>query len=355
MSEKAVIVNPLLLQSVCADILRESGVSSEEADFVAGALVETDLRGISSHGVTRMVPYVDALQRGAFDAVARPVVEHCRGAVARMNARRGLGHVAARDAMDLAIDLSSEHGVGVVSVRNSNHFGAAFLYPLRATRAGRIGFITTNGPPVMPAFGGIAPAICNNPLAWGIPTSEEPPIILDMACMVAARGKISLAAREGRSIPEGWALDAQGNPTTDPVAALQGILLPMAGPKGYGLAVINEILAGVLSGAKTLEQVPADVIATGRYDVSMEIGHFVMALDPEVFCGLEDFKREVDRVRRSLKASGSGAEIMLPGEPEHRSLQERLSGLPLEQSTFEALERLDSTGRLAASTSERKQ
>lgn len=340
-------VDAALLRTVCSDILRELGVPGPDAEFVADALVETDLRGIASHGVTRMVPYADALKRGSFDPAARPTVERRHGAVARIDAHGGLGHLAARDAMDLAIELAEDHGVGIVSVRNSNHFGAAFVYPLRAARRDHIGFITTNGPPVMPAFGGSAPAICNNPLSWAIPTLHDPPIVLDMACMVAARGKISLAAREGRPIPEGWALDPQGRPTTDPTAALEGILLPMAGPKGYGLAVINEVLAGALAGAKTLERVPGSVITSGRYEEPMQIGHFVMALDPEAFVGTTAFKREVELVRQSLKASSSTGDVMLPGEPEYRCRLERLEqGIPLERSTLRALAELDTSGRL---------
>jgi LDH2 family malate/lactate/ureidoglycolate dehydrogenase len=343
---------PEALRSVCQDTLEGLGVPEQGAAFVAEALIETDLRGIASHGVTRLPQYADALRSGAFDARAQTTIIRARGCVAQVDAHGGLGHLAARDAMDLAIERSQEHGIGVVSVRNSSHFGAAFLYPLRATKQDQIGFITTNGPAAMPAFGGSQPAICNNPLSWGIPTAEEPAIILDMACMVAARGKITLAAREGRAIPDGWALDADGRPTNDPIAALQGLLQPVGGAKGYGLAVINEILSGVLSGARILDEIPDSVMSTGRFTEPLGIGHLVLALDPTAFVDIDEFKSRVETIRHTLKASPTlpgVEEVMLPGEPEHRTRQERLrDGIPLEASTVASLRELDQAGRLSA-------
>lgn len=339
------------LRRLCEDVLEARGVPGPDAAFVADALVETDLRGIASHGVTRLTAYADALDAGAFDARARTTVIRERGCIVQLDAGGGLGHLAARDAMDVAVERAGTHGIGVVTVRNSNHFGAAFLYPLRATRQDRIGFITTNGPAAMPAFGGSRRIICNNPLSWGIPTAEDPPIILDMACMVAARGKVTLAAREGRPIPDGWALDETGQPTNDPVTALRGLLQPVGGAKGYGLAVINEILSGVLSGARTLDEIPDGVMSTGRFEEPLEIGHLVIAMDPGAFVELNDFKARVERIRTTLQASptvAGVAQVMLPGEPEHRTRQERQrDGIPLEGSTVSSLRTLDRHGRLA--------
>lgn len=339
-----------VLVSLCTHAFVEAGVPPEAAEFMGWALVETDLRGIDSHGVTRLSQQLGALRAGAFNAAGNPKVVHEFGAIAQIDGDGVMGHLAARAAVDHAVELSAQHGVGVVTVRNSNPFGAAFLYSTRAARRDKIGFITTNGPRVMTLHGALGRNICNNPLSWAIPTREDPPIVLDMACMVVARGRISLAAREGRPIPEGWALDAAGQPTTDPVAALAGHLLPLGGPKGSGLAVINEVIAGALSGARVLDEVADEVVETGSFRHPLGIGHFVMALDPQAWMPVDEFKNRVEQLRSKLRrteSAGAGGPVFLPGEPEHLTRECRLTeGIPLGQSTVQVLREIDRWGLL---------
>lgn len=340
------------LSALCSDVFQRVGMAVDDADYAASSLVEADLRGIESHGVTRLIQFSSALENGAFNAAGKPSVVSRTGSVARMDGDAALGAIAARDAVAEAVEMAGQHGVGVVAVDNSNPFGAAYLYPLAAADRKMIGYITTNGPRVMPVHGGRQRSIGNNPLAWAIPTLEEPPIVLDMACMVAARGKISLAAREGRDIPVGWALDSVGAPTTDPIAALEGHLLPLGGAKGSGLAVIHELLAGALTGARVLGEVADGVVATGRFEAPTRIGHFVIVLDPGALMPLPEFLGRVEDVRRELRgvqAAEGVDQILMPGELEFLVRAERLrSGIPVAASTVEQLRALDEHDRLTA-------
>jgi LDH2 family malate/lactate/ureidoglycolate dehydrogenase len=329
------------LAAFCRGVLEEVGLDLAAAQTVADVLVAADLRGVDSHGCRMLPRSVRALVTKAIDPAARPEVVRTFGPTAVMDAHHGTGQVAAMAAIDLAIDLARAHGLGAVTVRNSNHFGAAFSYPLKAAVQGFIGFITTNGPPAMLPWGGAEEGICNNPLAWALPTAEPPAVVLDMACSVVARGRIRLAQREGRSIPMGWATDAAGRPTDDPTAALAGFLLPVGGPKGFGLAVVNEILAGGLSGGRVLGEIPADVVTTDAFTASLDISHLVLVIDPEVFSSRAVFLERVSAIRRRLKSTRPNPtvdEVYLPGELEHLTQQERVAtGIPLAASTIRSI------------------
>jgi LDH2 family malate/lactate/ureidoglycolate dehydrogenase len=336
---------PDTLRRLCHRAFAAAGVPDEDARYMAWALVESDLRGIESHGVTRLAQQLHGLESGAFARAGKPYIRSAFGAVVRMHGDNVMGHLAARDAMAHAVELSETHGVGVVTVSDSNPFGPAGLYVGQAADRGKIAFIATNTPPVMPAHGAARRSIGNNPLAWAIPSAQPPNIVLDMACMVAARGRISLAAREGRPIPPGWALDTSGNPTTDPVAALDGLLLPVGGAKGSGLAVINEVLAGVLAGARILREVADGVVTTGRFEQPTGIGHFALALDPAAWMPIEEFRQRVEELRTALHAEtplDPATPVWLPGEPEFRTRERRLrEGIPLAESTVLTLLDID--------------
>lgn len=327
------------LLGVVIDVLTAVGMLSERAEVAADALVEADLRGVDSHGVRQVPRYARALAAGAIRSSAVPEVVRQVGATAQVDAHHGMGHPAAMLGAVTAATLAKSHGVGLVTVRNSNHFGAAFPYAEAMAARGCLGFVTTNGPPVMVPFGGSRPGICNNPIAWAVPTRREPRIVLDMACSAAARGKIRLAQREGRSIPDDWATDPEGRPTTDPTAALAGFLQPVGGPKGYGLAVVNEILAGVLAGAPVLSSIPNDVVESDEFRTSMDIGHFLIAIAPEVLGDGDEFLDRVETVRDELQRIPPHPDspgVLLPGEPEYRTRVQRLAaGVPLARSTVE--------------------
>ncbi len=324
------------LRAFCRTALERAGLSAADADLVAETLVEADLRGVHSHGLILLVRYCRGLVRGYVNPRPRVRVEARAGATARINGDNGLGQIPSVQAMDLAIELAETYGVGTVVVRNSNHFGAAAYYAMRALPHRMVGFATTNAPPVMPLFGGRDPVVGNNPLCWAIPAGEEPPIVLDMACSASSRGKIRVLAQRGEPIPEGWALDAEGRPTTNPIAALDGVMLPAGGYKGAGLAVVMEALAGGLSGARFGFEIATHTVHAGDPQDSWQVGHLFQAIRIESFLPYEEFTARVDRLIRHLRSCrpAPGADrIYLPGEVEHLHRADAvINGIPFEES-----------------------
>jgi LDH2 family malate/lactate/ureidoglycolate dehydrogenase len=325
-------------------VLEHAGLSDGAAGRTAGYLVAADLQGVHTHGTDLLPPYHEGLTNGSLDPAASPEVVHRHGAVSIVDGGNGLGYETSRVAMDAAIAAAREHGIGLASVRNSNHFGMAGHWTRQAVEAGMIGFATTNGPPVTGPWGGREVLFSNNPLSWGIPTLDPPPLIFDIACTEAARGKIRLAAQQGSSIPAGWALDANGKATTDPRAALDGLLLPVGGHKGSGLAIVNEILAGALSGSRTLTDVPAVTMSSQGFHPSWLIGHFFMALSLAAFGPREQILERIDgvivRIRAAQPADGF-EQVMVPGEPEAIRMQQRLAaGIPMSGASVGKLDEL---------------
>jgi LDH2 family malate/lactate/ureidoglycolate dehydrogenase len=272
------------LTAQVARMLCAVGVSETDAATVATALVDADRSGISSHGTLLAPLYVDRILHGSVAADATPTVVRDLGAIVVLDAKHSLGHTSADAAMALAVEKAKQFGIGAVTVRHAFHFGAADRYVESAANAGLIGIAASNTRPLMPAPGGARAVIGNNPLAIGIPRGDPgavaDPIIVDLAMSEVALGKIRVAASAGERIPEGWATDSLGETTTDPVEAIAGMLLPMGGPKGYGLAIVVEMLTGVLGGGafgpdvKGLYADPAI-----PYDCSF----FFLAIDPSFF------------------------------------------------------------------------
>lgn len=327
-------VRPERLQSCCAAILAACGMPEDDAALVATTLVEADLRGVHSHGAMRMPGYVRGLR--AEDGInPRPQMQVIvqSDATAVLDADRGMGQVAAHRAMQLAIALAGQYGTGSVAVRNSNHCGALAYYAEMAVPARCIGFAVTNAGINMAPWGGTQRMVGNNPLAYAIPTPRGWPIVLDMATSVVAGGKLDVAAMRGEAIPLGWALDKEGRPTTDPRAARAGSLLPVGGPKGYGLAVVLDILCGVLSG--------------GRFGAGLGMrgsSHFFQAIQIERFTPYDAFLERIEQLIAQLKScpTAPGVErILLPGELEAELKARRLAeGIPLDEETVERLESL---------------
>jgi LDH2 family malate/lactate/ureidoglycolate dehydrogenase len=243
--------------------------------------------------------------------------------------------------METAIRIASEKGVGIVGVRRSNHLGAAGHYPWLAAREGLIGLCTTNGPVILAPTGGITPTFGNNPLGVGIPANRHHPIVLDIAMSVAPRGRIGLQLAEGKPLPPGWILDRNGHPSTDLADLAAGLGVPIGGHKGYGLALVMEVLAGVLTGAafgwdNRRERMP-------RNAKPANFGHFFMAIDPELFMPAAEFTTRVDRMIDQAKGGERTPEvdeILIPGEREMRARERNLrDGVPLLPSTYHALGR----------------
>ncbi len=317
------------------------GVPKEQANGIAEILVLADLRGMESHGTNFAPRYLRGLARGHLNPDPQLQVVGGRGAVRVLDADNGLGYVSARQAMNLAIELATTHAVGAVAVRNSNHFGMAGFYALQATEAGMIGHATTDGPPHTVAWGARRPIVCNNPIAWAFPTSTPPAVLVDTA-LTGVKEKIRLAAQRGEAIPPDWAVGPDGRPTTDPQVALAGSLLPIGGPKGSALIVANELLAGALPGALfSFEISPALVMGADHHD-RWGCGHFLLALDPAGFGGVDDFGQRAEDLVRALREAepAEGVDrVYLPGEREWLLAEERKrAGLPVARTTLAALE-----------------
>ena len=330
------------LQDFATRCFVKVGLAPETAQLVADTLIAAELRGVTSHGLVRLPVYLGNLQSGQVDPQAQPVLVADAPAVALVDGRRAMGQVASKFAMDLAIARAREYGIGAVAVRNSNHFGAGAYWAMLALPHRMIGAALTNGAVAMAPTGGVTPVLGNNPIAVASPAGSELPIVLDMAQTMVARGWIKLAAMRGQSLPDGWAQDADGRPTNDPAAALDGSLLPIGGYKGYGLSVVVELLSAALSGAAmgpALENMgfTAGAHEETRYPVhdagGSGTGHFFAAIDIGRFMPLDQYTARVDALVQTMKASrlAAGVEsILLPGEREFLTeRQRRPDGLPI--------------------------
>ena len=333
-------------QTVSVEWLKEAvtstfdaaGLSAHAASTVAESLVDADRRGIPSHGAMLVPMYVDRLRQGSVTMGEEAEVVLDAGAVAVLDAHNALGQLTSDQAMDLAVSKAKAHGLGAVTVRRAFHFGGAFRYVQAAARAGCIGVAAANTRPLMPAPGGAAPVVGNNPLAFGIPNGDDEPIVLDMALSEAALGKIRIAASEGREIPATWAVDADGQPTTDPEAAIAGMLLPIGGPKGYGLALVVDVLTGVLSGGQSGAGVKGLYADTA---IPNDCAHFFLALDVESFGDPQGFANRLSdllaQVTGSPRASGVDR-LLLPGQLEaERFATSAEHGIAVSDSTLTAL------------------
>jgi LDH2 family malate/lactate/ureidoglycolate dehydrogenase len=331
-------IPPAALAAFVATLFEARGVPAADAALIADSLVQADLWGHQSHGVLRAPWYLERLRQGSMRADCKPALAVDAGAIAVLDAAQGIGQVAAMAAAEEAMRRARQHGAGIVSVRDSNHFGTAMYYTLRAARAGMAGFMTTNGGPAMPPWGGRRKLVGTNPFSFAVPAGRLPPMVLDIANTAVARGKIYLAKNRGESIPPGWALTADGEPTTDPAAAIEGLIMPMAGHKGYGIALMMDVLAGVLSGSRWLDGVNGPY----KYDRRSGCGHLFIALDIARFRPAEAFGAEMEamvaRLKESPRAPGT-AEILYPGEPEARAdAANRASGILLARDTLRDLE-----------------
>ena len=294
-------------------------------------------RGTDSHGVARTIVYAGRLRDGHMNGRPRPKIEKQHGAVALVDGDQGPGQVAGVFATDLSVELAREHGAGVVVVHRSSHYGAAGYYAIRAAEAGMVGLSTTNSEPFVIPYGGIGHALGTNPIAIAAPTPDGI-FDTDMATSQVAVNKIFNARDEGRTIPEGWGVDEQGRPTTDPNEVYAAV--PLGGYKGYALAVLVEVLSGVLSGSGVGHGI-------GRlYEdaAPQDVGHFHLAIDVDLLAGRERAAELLGRLLGDLKAippAPGHDEVLVPGEPEQRAQAEReRDGIPLPPTLWTALHEL---------------
>lgn len=345
-------VSEAALRRFSARVLRASGMAAEDAAATAACLVLADLRGVGGHGVFRLMQYTDSLAAGEINPRPQVRVVRERGASALIDGDGGYGYRPALEGMALAVRLAAQFGVGCVGVRQSHHFGMAACYPLRAAEAGAVGFATTNSLPQLIAPGGSRAVVGNNPYAFAIPRpGRRRPLVVDIALTEARFGIAGVAAAEGAALPAGLALDTNGLPTTDPAAALaSGILVAIGRQKGYGLSVAAEVLAAALTGSPVALDSHCHRRAEGG------VGHFLLALEPDMFVDGAVFDAAVETLCAHIKSvpAAPGAEaVYLPGELGWRTFdRRRREGIPLPRALLDSLQelaaRLGVTGLRAA-------
>lgn len=329
------------LKNFCKEAYRKAGVPEAEAEIVADLLIRSDLRGVETHGVTRLPIYIQRLQRGYVRKECKITVVKQRGPTAFLEAHGSMGHVVAYKSMEKAIQKAEGHGLGWVSVKDSGHFGVAGLFPMMALKKDFIGYIVSNTAPMMFPLGGKERIVGNNPLAYALPADQCLPVVLDFSLSVVSSGKLILCRKKGEKIPLGWAVDKEGVPTEDPYEGYEGggSLAPVGGHKGYGLVLVHEMLTAVLTGGKWTKRIKS----LYEEDPSKIQGtcHSFMAIDPDCFIGRNQFKKEMDAYIKSIKESAKAKgveEILVPGEPEYRTEVKFLKeGIPLPPNTVKEL------------------
>ena len=331
------------LQGLAERALAGLGLAAPDAARVARILVMADLFGHGTHGVMRVESYGQRIDLGAIDPRAQARVEDAAPAIARIDGNGAIGPLTGMLALECAMQRASAHGVGLALVRNGNHFGAIAPYCHIAAAQGFATIVASNASTTIAPTGGRAERLGNNPLGIGVPRPGGDPIILDMAMSVVARGKIRAAARRGASIPATWATDRAGNATTDPAAALDGFLLPFGGYKGYGLALMVDLLAGVLSGASYLTHVKSwqdDPAEPGN------LGHFFLAIDARRMGSPEWLARRIAdfaAIVHDTPRADPAQPVRLPGEIEMENLaRHRRDGIEIDRELVAKLESLAS-------------
>ena len=306
------------LRPFCLGLLERCSVPADDAALLVDSLLEAELKGVSSHGLNRLPTYVKRLKAQLVKATAEIITERDMGAIAVVDGNHSIPQVIGHRAMAMAIEKARRYGIGAVLAKNSGHFGMTSAYGLRAADQNMIAVVLSNVTPLMPPAGGSSKLLGNNPLAVVAPTKGDP-IVTDMGMSKVVLGKLLVAKSQGKKIPLDWALDKDGNPTDDPGEALQGLLLPIAGPKGYSLIVAIEILTGVLAGAYGWQ-------VKSLYDFSApeNISHFFLAVDIKAFLPLEEYFSRIEDFRLGIKNSRKAPgteEIYLPGEIELNRLK----------------------------------
>jgi LDH2 family malate/lactate/ureidoglycolate dehydrogenase len=317
-----------------------AGVPQRAAQTVAEGLVEADLEGLASHGVMLTDMYLDRIRKGSVSTRETVTVVSDREAAVVLDAGHALGQLTASQAMSLAVERAKKFGAGIVAVRHGFHFGTARRYALHTAQADCIGIVACNTRPLMPAPGGAERIAGNNPIAIAVPTDGPVPIVLDMATSEAAMGKIRMAEKDGTPIPASWAVKADGSPTTNATDAIAGMLLPAAGPKGFGLAFLIDLMCGLLSGGASGSGVQP---LYGDFAVPYDCSHLFIAIDVAHFGDPAAFRAAsaaaAERIRTGKRAPGV-AQLFAPGEPEWRKREQARRQVELAPAVADMLKRL---------------
>jgi ureidoglycolate dehydrogenase (NAD+) len=330
-------LEPSILTAWVDEVLRSAGVSEPAAAATAEGMVDANRRGLDSHGVVLLEMYLPRLRDQAINGAARPSVVVDLPAAVLVDGDHGLGHFVGSYALDLCCERARTCGIAMALVRNSTHFGAASWFSNRAAEQGFVALVLSNGGPCMAPLGALAPILGNNPLAFAAPSSPGTPLpSLDIATSVVAWGRVADAARNGRDIPDGWAIGPDGRPTTAPDQALEGALLPVGDYKGFGLAFMNDVVTACVAGAST----SPSIVYEGS--VPEMLGHCVIAIAVESFRDRAGYEGAVERLAAAVHDAPRAAHVdpfMIPGEREARVAEERAQAIPLDAKSVELLER----------------
>ena len=311
-------------------VAEKAGMSHQDAETLLKNLLFSDMRGVRSHGMTRLSGYVTRIERGCTSATAQPTITMDSGAVFSMDGNNGMGSTIGTAAMQACIRRAKEYGVSFCTVNHASHYGFGGFYAMKAAAEGMIGFNICNSPALVAPFGGATAMLGTNPLTVAVPSGKYPDLVLDMATSTVAKGKIALALKEGKSIPDNWALAPDGSPTTDPAVANKGALTPLGGAKGYALALIIDVICCCLCGGNNSRQIPRMFEDPKQ---PSGVGYFMGAIDIGRFVDLETFKARTDAMYDELKAAPTAPgfrEIMIPGEIEfHLTRQAEREGIDI--------------------------
>jgi LDH2 family malate/lactate/ureidoglycolate dehydrogenase len=326
------------LEAFSTDVLSRVGMPDRDARIVGASLIHADLIGVSTHGVARLPSYVERLQRGLVNPNPRIEVETRHPWSAAINADNAMGVVAGMRAVEIVREMAGTVGIGAAVVRGSNHFGTAGYYARLMSGEDSVGFCLSPASKSLAPFGSREPLFGTNPFALSVPAGRYDPWTMDMASSVAARGHIRIAARNGTPIPEGWALDAEGRETTDAQRALHGVMLPFAGPKGSALAMMVDILGGVMSGsgfAGSIRDMNFD------FEAPQDVGHFFLAWKIDAFLPLAQFTERMETLigrMKALKPAAGADEVKYPGEIEAAAMRaRRVQGIPIGAAVLASL------------------
>lgn len=292
-------------------VLVQNGANEQDARIVVDSMLEADINGVTTHGIRMIYSYVHKLKKGDF-SLSIPQILKSTPAYTILDGNNTMGAVAAMKAVNICKEKAKKHGIHTVFARNCNTFGPGFYYAEKIAASGMVGFVCCNSPAAMPAYNGLEPMLGTNPLAFACPSKSKGTIALDMATSIVAKSRFETARLNGDILPVGWAVDKNGKPTTDPIEAIKGFVLPMAGFKGYGIAMIIDILSGVMSGSGYLNKVNKFYSQDGK---GMNVGQLFVAFDPEqIYDGdfLSDMDEYIDLLRNSKTVDGK--QIAIPGD-----------------------------------------
>ncbi len=352
------LFKPEFLTAFTTDVFQSFGVSENDALLASDVLAKSDIRGIDSHGIARLKSYVEMFSIGRLNPNPNISIVRDKKSVATVDGDGGLGLIVGPKANEIAMDKASNHGSGWVSVCNTNHYGIASYYSLKALERDMIGWSMTNTSSIVSPLWGAKSMLGTNPIAIAFPGYKNPPVVIDLATSVVALGKVEIARRQGKSIPAGWLVDEQGRDTTNASDMFKGSLLPlgstreMGGHKGYCLASMVDILCGVLSSANWGPYVPQFAMyeTPPEKSVGKGIGHFFGAMEIDGFDEVEAFKKRIDQwideFRRTPPIEGQEA-VLIPGDPEREAELERSeNGIPVIQAVIDDLSHVSKTTKV---------